>query len=168
MTVIHDQGLSPGRSSSARSPSQVPTTSPDPPEIVTFVVFTSASAQTYARLAVVHEAPVSGVLFDWRGTLVCDPEDEVWLRSAAARLDRHLDSSTVTTLLRGLEAAAQRPDLASRLTRADCSTAEHRAVNLDVFRAAGMDDELAVSSMSWTSTPRSTHSSLMSPPCSPR
>ncbi len=87
--------------------------------------------------------PLSGVLFDWRGTLVCDPEEELWLQTAAVRSGRELDPSGIAALLRELEIAAGRPDLARRLATADCSAVEHRAVNLDVFRAAGMDAEFA-------------------------
>jgi HAD superfamily hydrolase (TIGR01509 family) len=92
----------------------------------------------------VAATPVSGVLFDWRGTLVCDPAEELWLAAAAARLDRDLDSSSIGMLLHEVEIAARRPDFAQRLAVADCSAADHRAVNLDLFRAAGMDEDLAV------------------------
>jgi HAD superfamily hydrolase (TIGR01509 family) len=92
----------------------------------------------------VDAAVLSGVLFDWRGTLVCDPEEDLWLQASAARLGRQLDSSEIETLLSELEIATRRPDLARRLAIADCSAADHRAANLDLFRTAGMDEELAL------------------------
>jgi hypothetical protein len=63
----------------------------------------------------VDASPLCGVLFDWRGTLVCDPEEKLWLQAAAARLGRELDPSSIVTLLHELEIAARRPDLAQRL-----------------------------------------------------
>jgi HAD superfamily hydrolase (TIGR01549 family) len=92
----------------------------------------------------VDRAQLSGVLFDWRGTLVCDPEEKVWLRAAAARLGRELNTLGIEALLSGLETAARRTDLVQRLASADCSAADHRAANLDLFRAAGMDEDLAL------------------------
>jgi hypothetical protein len=114
----------------------------------------------------VEATPLSGVLFDWRGTLVCDPEEELWLEAAAARLDRELDPSSLAMLLNELEIAARRPDLAQRLIVADCSAADHRAVNLDLFRTAGMDEDLAVQLYELDSIPTSTPSTLTSPTCS--
>ena len=88
--------------------------------------------------------PLCGVLFDWRGTLVCDPEEELWLQAAAARLGREIEPSQIAALLSELEIAAGQPDLARRLAIADCSATDHRAVNLDLFLAAGMDAELGL------------------------
>jgi len=84
-----------------------------------------------------------GVLFDWRGTLVCDPQDHLWLEAAAVRIGREIDPSGIAAMMSDINNAALRPDLAQRLARADCSAADHRAANLDAFRAAGLDDELA-------------------------
>jgi FMN phosphatase YigB (HAD superfamily) len=92
----------------------------------------------------VDRARLSGVLFDWRGTLVCDPEEELWLLAAAARLGRELDALDIEALLSDLETASRRADLVERLANADCSAADHRAANLDLFRAAGMGKDLAL------------------------
>jgi len=73
-------------------------------------------------------AELLGVLFDWRGTHVCDPEEDVWLRAAAAQLGRELDTMDIAILKSGLEAAAEEEGLSRRLLRADCSADDRSRV----------------------------------------
>lgn len=86
--------------------------------------------------------PLSGVLFDWRGTLVTvlDPQD--WAREALNRLGRSADDDAAAALWDAIRSAAGHPD---RLASPDCDTsvATHRRIYYDVFTDAGVDADLA-------------------------
>lgn len=86
--------------------------------------------------------PLSGVLFDWRGTLVTvlDPRD--WAREALNLLGRPADDGATAALWGAIRSAAGHPD---RLAAPDCDTsmATHRRTYYDVFTDAGLDAELA-------------------------
>jgi hypothetical protein len=50
--------------------------------------------------------PIEGVLFDWRGTLVRDPDDLWWVRTALTRSGRYMgDASVVTEIVDRLRRA---------------------------------------------------------------
>lgn len=89
------------------------------------------------------ESHLAALLIDWRGTIACDPEERVWFHAAAATLGRELDDETAATLSRAVASAAVDPRFAERLARSDCSSTDHRCVNLELFAAAGMDDAFA-------------------------
>jgi phosphoglycolate phosphatase-like HAD superfamily hydrolase len=86
--------------------------------------------------------PLSGVLFDWRGTLVTvlDPRD--WVREALRRLGRAADDDATAVLREAIRSAAGHPD---RLASPDCDTsmATHRRTYYGVFADAGLDGDLA-------------------------
>lgn len=86
--------------------------------------------------------PLSGVLFDWRGTLVTvlDPLD--WVRKALNLVGRATDDDAIAVLWDAIGSAAGHPD---RLASPDCDTsvATHRRVYYDVFSDAGLDADLA-------------------------
>jgi FMN phosphatase YigB (HAD superfamily) len=85
---------------------------------------------------------MSGVLFDWRGTLVTvlDPRD--WAREALNLLGRAADDDAAAVLWDAIRSAAGHPD---RLVSPDCDTSmsTHRRTYYEVFTDAGLDDELA-------------------------
>jgi HAD superfamily hydrolase (TIGR01549 family) len=83
------------------------------------------------------------VLLDWRGTLVCDPEDTVWLQAAATQLGRDVDLAETASLTEALSLLAARPEYALRLARCDISGGAHRSIHMELFEAAGMDEEFA-------------------------
>ena len=87
---------------------------------------------------------IDAVLFDFRGTLFGDEEDSTWIRSAAAGIGRTLTDPEIDELLARGAVAAVDPEIQALLERCDTSLAVHREANLRWFRAAGVDDELAV------------------------
>jgi FMN phosphatase YigB (HAD superfamily) len=86
--------------------------------------------------------PLSGVLFDWRGTLVTvlDPLD--WVREALNLLGRAADDDAIAVLWYAIRSAAGHPD---RLASPDCDTSmsTHRRTYYSVFADAGLDGDLA-------------------------
>jgi FMN phosphatase YigB (HAD superfamily) len=86
--------------------------------------------------------PLSGVLFDWRGTLVTVLDGCDWAREALHLLGRPADDGATAVLWDAIRSAAGHPD---RLASPDCDTgmATHRLTYYAVFADAGLDDELA-------------------------
>jgi FMN phosphatase YigB (HAD superfamily) len=86
--------------------------------------------------------PLSGVLFDWRGTLVTVLDGCDWAREALHLLGRPADDRATAVLWDVIRSAAGHPD---RLASPDCDTsmATHRRTYYAVFGDAGLDDELA-------------------------
>jgi FMN phosphatase YigB (HAD superfamily) len=96
---------------------------------------------------VVRVAPgavIDAVLFDFRGTLFNDEDDKAWIRSSGASIGRDLDDEEIAAILHRLEAAEMDPDIAAALGRCDTSLEVHRETNLGWFRAAGIEDDLAL------------------------
>jgi FMN phosphatase YigB (HAD superfamily) len=83
------------------------------------------------------------VLFDWRGTLVADPEDEWWVRRAFARLDRVASTAKVGKVVEGLALAAELDEVRQVWLTADCSADQHRAASFRYFAAARLDADVA-------------------------
>jgi len=86
---------------------------------------------------------ILGVLFDWRGTLVRDPDDEWWLRTALSRLGRQVSDAEIHDVVDRLRAAQERPDVVAARVGADCSAERHRDAATVLFGAAGLDRELS-------------------------
>lgn len=84
------------------------------------------------------------VLWDFRGTLFGDEDDESWIRNSAATIGRVLNDETIADVLSRLASTEDRPDLHAALARSDTSLEVHREANLAWFAAAGLDDDLAV------------------------
>jgi len=70
--------------------------------------------------------PIRGVLFDWRGTLVRDPDDAWWVRTALARLERGTNNIEVAEVVERLQIARQVATVVSAQASADCSAEQHR------------------------------------------
>jgi HAD superfamily hydrolase (TIGR01509 family) len=86
---------------------------------------------------------ITGVLFDWRGTLVADPEDQWWVRRAFARLGRQASPNEVGKVVEGLALAGELDDVRQAWLTADCSADLHRAASYRYFAAAGLDADLS-------------------------
>ncbi|MGH9007441.1 MAG: HAD family hydrolase [Acidimicrobiales bacterium] len=86
---------------------------------------------------------IRGVLLDWRGTLVRDPETEWWVESALRRLQRDPDPKGVREVVAQLEATEQLPAVQAARRSADCSARLHREATLLWFSAAGLDSAFA-------------------------
>lgn len=84
------------------------------------------------------------VLFDWRGTLFHDEDEADWIRASAAPLGRALNSDAVNSLVKGLGAAAEHPEVVAAHQTADCSADLHRAAVLLELRLADFPSELAL------------------------
>jgi FMN phosphatase YigB (HAD superfamily) len=86
--------------------------------------------------------PLSGVLFDWRGTLVTMLDGYDWAREALNLLGRPADDDATSVLWEAIRSAAGHPD---RLASPDCDTsmATHRHTYYAVFADAGLDGQLA-------------------------
>lgn len=86
--------------------------------------------------------PLSGVLFDWRGTLVTVLDGCDWAREALHLLGRPADDGATAVLWDAIRSAAGHPD---RLASPDCDTsmATHRRTYYAVFADAGFNGELA-------------------------
>jgi HAD superfamily hydrolase (TIGR01509 family) len=91
-----------------------------------------------------QETPFRAVLFDWRGTLVDDPPDEWWVRTALARVGRDTGADEVAALCSALRGAAEQLDVRNGEATCDCSYEGHREWSLAWFRLAGLDDDLAL------------------------
>jgi HAD superfamily hydrolase (TIGR01509 family) len=86
---------------------------------------------------------IRGVMLDWRGTLVRDPETEWWVESALRRLHREPAPQVVREVVAGLEATDQLPVVQAARRTADCSAEQHRDSTLLWFSEAGLDPALA-------------------------
>ncbi|MEV0709840.1 HAD family hydrolase [Nocardia aurea] len=84
---------------------------------------------------------IRAVVFDWRGTLVCELTPSQWVREALRRLGRDHDDLAVASVLRSIHT----PELLTRLRSplGNTSAERHRDTYYGVFVAAGLDDELA-------------------------
>ena len=87
--------------------------------------------------------PYDGVLFDWSGTLVVDPEPGERLSWALRRLGRAHGSPDVDPLLARLASARLLPDVAAARSGYDCDARRHRAGQMLLFARAALDLELA-------------------------
>nr|MDT0659689.1 HAD family hydrolase [Micromonospora sp. DSM 115978] len=84
-----------------------------------------------------------GVLLDWSGTLVVDPQPADRLRWALRRLGRTPDDGTVLGLLHRLKRAALAPQVAEALRDHACDADRHRFGELFWYDRAGLDADLA-------------------------
>ncbi|HLN41989.1 MAG TPA: HAD-IA family hydrolase [Acidimicrobiales bacterium] len=84
-----------------------------------------------------------GVLFDWRGTLVGDPDDGWWVRSALECLERSAGDAEVDQIVDRLRIAGELPSVVVARQTADCSAEQHHAATMLQFAEAGLDDALA-------------------------
>jgi FMN phosphatase YigB (HAD superfamily) len=89
-------------------------------------------------------AVIEAVLFDFRGTLFNDEDDASWVRNSAAGIGRTLGDDEIRAILDQLGRAESEPEVAGALARCDTSLEVHREANLSWYRAAGLDDELAL------------------------
>lgn len=87
--------------------------------------------------------PTKGVLFDWRGTLVNDPDDAWWVRTALGRIERGTDDAGVTEIVDRLREARELPSVVSAQATADCAAEQHRAATMLWFSEANLDGALA-------------------------
>jgi len=87
--------------------------------------------------------PIRGVLFDWRGTLVRDPDDSWWVSTALARVGRSADESEVVDLVCRLQAAGRLRAVAEAEGRADCSADLHRDAAMLWYGLADLEPEVA-------------------------
>ena len=100
---------------------------------------------------------IDAVLFDFRGTLFNDESDITWIRSSGASIGRDLDDAEAGRILERLGVAERAPEIAAALQRCDTSLEVHRDANLAWFRAAGIDDDLAVAIWSRDGHPDATY-----------
>ena len=84
------------------------------------------------------------VLFDWRGTLVADFPDSWWLERAYQSLARAPTEGEIERLVRALARATEENDIQAGFLTEDCSATLHREHNLNWYRRAGLDEELAL------------------------
>jgi HAD superfamily hydrolase (TIGR01549 family) len=100
---------------------------------------------------------IDAVLFDFRGTLFNDEDDRAWIRNSGASIGRDIDGNDAARILERLGTAERDPDIAAALQRCDTSLEVHRDANLAWFRAAGLDDDLAVAIWSRDGHPDATY-----------
>jgi FMN phosphatase YigB (HAD superfamily) len=86
---------------------------------------------------------IDGVLFDWRGTLVRDPELDWWVRTALRRLGEEPSEHRVFDVVSRLTDTEHLPELEEARTTADCSAEQHRGATMAWFAAAGLEPRLA-------------------------
>jgi hypothetical protein len=87
--------------------------------------------------------PIQGVLFDWRGTLVRDPDDAWWVRSALARLGRDTSDGEVGAVVDRLRHVRGLRAVIAAQAKADCSAEQHRNATMLWFSEANLDAALA-------------------------
>lgn len=84
------------------------------------------------------------MLFDWRGILVADPENEWWIARAYDHLGRAKPSiDDVSAIAAAIEVVAAQPEFALALRSIDCSAALHAETSLQILAAAGLEKDLA-------------------------
>ncbi|HCO03198.1 MAG TPA: hypothetical protein DIT48_07535 [Actinobacteria bacterium] len=83
------------------------------------------------------------VLFDWRGTLVQNPDAEWCITRALRSLDRSIEPRAVEAAVQGLATAGELPEILETERHEDCSAELARSVTMRRFELAGLDDELA-------------------------
>ena len=96
-----------------------------------------------SRYAKIGGVPIRGVLLDWRGTLIRDPDDSWWVRTALARVGRNADESEVVDLVRRLQVARKLRAVAEAEGRADCSADLHRNAAMLWYGLADLEPEVA-------------------------
>jgi len=80
------------------------------------------------------------VIFDWRGTLVTTPSESAWIHRSLSLLGRPTDRvDSVSAAIR----SASGPEDRLEAPGVDSDAELHRHTYLDVFRDAGLDEELA-------------------------
>lgn len=89
------------------------------------------------------ELSIRAVLFDWRGTLVADPQDDWWVRRALTSIGRDPSPAEINEIVRGLAEAAELDEIKRAFLTADCSAELHRAASRAYFTAAGLDPEVS-------------------------
>jgi HAD superfamily hydrolase (TIGR01509 family) len=82
-------------------------------------------------------------MLDWRGTLVRDPDDAWWVRTALARLERSAGNAEVAEVVDRLRTAGETPTVTDLRATADCSAEQHRTATMHLFSEAGLDTALA-------------------------
>jgi FMN phosphatase YigB (HAD superfamily) len=87
---------------------------------------------------------INTVLFDWRLTLFADEDAAAWVRNAAVSIGRTLSVAESDAIVERLDRAEKEPEIAASLGCCDCSLQENRDAMLAWFRAADIDDELAM------------------------
>jgi putative hydrolase of the HAD superfamily len=87
---------------------------------------------------------IDTVLFDWRLTLFADEDEAAWVRNSAVSIGRTLSVAESEAIVERLGRAEKEPAIADALDHCDCSPEENREAMLAWFRAAEIDDELAV------------------------
>jgi HAD superfamily hydrolase (TIGR01549 family) len=87
---------------------------------------------------------INAVLFDWRWTVFADEDDRTWIRNSAAGIGRTLGDDAIDAIVVRLREAEQQPEIASVLARCDTSLEVNRKAMLALYRAAGLDGELAL------------------------
>jgi len=86
---------------------------------------------------------LQGILFDWRGTLVRDPDDAWWVRSALSRLERSASETAVVEVVDRLRGASQSQIVIEAQKTADCSAEQHRTATMLWYSEANLDAALA-------------------------
>jgi HAD superfamily hydrolase (TIGR01509 family) len=86
---------------------------------------------------------LNGVLFDWRGTLVRDPDDAWWVRSALTRLEGGASDTAVAEVVDSLRGASRSQIVIEAQKTADCSAEQHRAATMLWYSEANLDAALA-------------------------
>ena len=87
---------------------------------------------------------MEAALLDWRGTLVADFPDAWWLERAYAAVDRVPEGGEIDRVVSALARAAAEDDIKRGFLTEDTSAERHHDHNLDWFRRAHLDEELAV------------------------
>jgi FMN phosphatase YigB (HAD superfamily) len=85
------------------------------------------------------------VLFDWMLTLAHYPTDAEFCRAALEALERPVEQAVIDAHVTAIEQARTAPSIAQQLSFEDVSSDMHRSVNMDVFKVAGFDIDLAES-----------------------
>jgi HAD superfamily hydrolase (TIGR01509 family) len=83
------------------------------------------------------------ILFDWRRTLVHDPDLTWWVTQSLASVDRAPDAATIASIEERLIAAFERPEYLELERSLDTSADVHRQGMLTIFGWAGLDEALA-------------------------
>ena len=83
------------------------------------------------------------MLFDWRGTLVRDPEPAWWVERALESIGRPVEHRAVEAAVAGLNAAAELPEILEAERYEDCSVELNRSAMMLRFEKGGLDGELA-------------------------
>jgi HAD superfamily hydrolase (TIGR01549 family) len=87
---------------------------------------------------------IEAVLFDWRGTVFYDEDDSTWVQHSAASIGRNLDAASVDAIVARLKETETQPHIKAALDACDHSLDAHRTAILAWYRAADIDEELAV------------------------